>query len=274
MNAYHVQVLTFALINVIMATSLSLINGITGQFSIGHAGFMGIGAYTAGVLTVVYKLGFWPALAAGSLAAALAGLLVGLPTLRLRGDYLAIATLGFGQIINVAIINIPITGGPRGLTGVPAHTTLPLALAGAAMTYVILHNIIHSAHGRAMLAVREDETAAEAMGVDTTRVKVTAFTIGAGLAGLAGGLFAHRLMFLHPSSFDFIKSIDFLVMVVIGGSGNLAGAAGAAVFLTVLNELLRKAVELRMLLYAGLLILTMLLRPKGLFAGGVRRGRA
>jgi branched-chain amino acid transport system permease protein len=266
-DLYYMQILTLAAINVIMAVSLNLINGYTGQFSIGHAGFMGVGAYTAAFLTTELKVPFLAALAVGSLSSALVGLLVGLPTLRLRGDYLAIATLGFGEIIRVIIINLERIGGARGYIGVPSITDFSWAFAFAILTIVIIRHFINSTHGRACLAIREDEIAASAMGIDTTKYKVLAFAIGAGFAGLAGGLFAHLLTFLHPSSFDFMKSVDYLVMVVLGGWGSITGPASAAVALTIVNELLRGFAELRMLVYAVILISIMLLRPQGLLAG-------
>jgi len=266
-DAYYMQILTLACINIIMAVSLNLINGYTGQFSIGHAGFMGVGAYTAAVLTTQFKLPFLIALAISALAAAGIGVLVGIPTLRLRGDYLAIATLGFGEIIRVIITNLDYIGGSRGYIGIPSITNFGWAFAFAVLTIVFMRHFISSTHGRACLAIREDEIAASAMGINTTQYKVLAFSIGAGFAGLAGGLFAHLLTFLHPSSFDFTKSIDFLVMVVVGGWGSITGPISAAIGLTVINEALRRFAELRMLVYAGILIGVMLIRPQGLLAG-------
>lgn len=266
-DAYYMQILTLACINIIMAVSLNLINGFTGQFSIGHAGFMGVGAYVAAVLTTEFKVPFLLALALSSLAAAIVGLLVGMPTLRLRGDYLAIATLGFGEIIRVIITNLDYVGGSRGYIGIRSITTFGWAFGFAVFTIAFMRHFIGSTHGRACLAVREDEIAAEAMGINTTKYKVMAFSIGAGFAGLAGGLFAHLLTFLHPSSFDFTKSIDFLVMVVVGGWGSITGPVSAAIGLTIVNEGLRRFAELRMLVYAGILIGVMLLRPQGLLAG-------
>lgn len=266
-EAYYMQILTLACINIILAVSLNLINGFTGQFSIGHAGFMGVGAYVAAFFTTELKIPFLIALAVGALAAATVGFLVGMPTLRLRGDYLAIATLGFGEIIRVVIVNLDSVGGSRGYTGIRSITNFTWAFIFAVLTIMIIRHFINSTHGRACLAVREDEVAAEAMGVDTTKYKVMAFSIGAGFAGLAGGLFAHLLMFLHPSSFDFTKSVDYLVMVVVGGWGSITGPASAAVGLTIVNELLRRFAELRMLVYAMILIGIMLIRPEGLLAG-------
>ncbi len=266
-NAYYMQILSLACINVILAVSLNLINGFTGQFSIGHAGFMGVGAYMAAFLTKEAGLPFLVALAGGFLFSAAIGLLVGAPTLRLRGDYLAIATLGFGEIIRVVITNMDRVGGPRGYGGVRPLTNFTWAYVVAVFTVIVIKHFIDSTHGRACLSIREDEIAAEAMGINTTRYKVLAFSIGAGFAGLAGGLFAHLLTFLHPTSFNFLKSVDYLVMVVVGGWGSLTGPIGAAVALTVLNELLRRFADWRMVVYALILIGTMLLRPKGILGG-------
>ena len=271
-NEYYSHVLTLAAINVILAVSLNLINGFTGQFSLGHAGFMAVGAYVAGGLTFFLKVPFLPALAAGALAAGIVGFLVGLPTLRLRGDYLAIATLGFGEIIRVLIINsdaigLPMLGGPRGVRGIPGYTTFGWAYFFAVFTILVIANFINSTHGRACISVREDEVAAEAMGVDTTRYKVLAFSIGAAFAGLAGGLFAHQLQLLHPDSYTFLKSVDHLTMVVLGGMGSITGAAVAGVFITAFSEALREVQDLRMIVYSLSLIIIMLVRPQGLMGG-------
>ncbi|MGE5483759.1 MAG: branched-chain amino acid ABC transporter permease [Ignavibacteriales bacterium] len=271
-NDYYMYVLTLSCMNVILATSLNLINGFTGQFSLGHAGFMAVGAYVAGSLTKFLGWQFVPALVIGALGAAAAGILVGLPTLRLKGDYLAIATLGFGEIIRMLIvasdqIGMKFLEGPRGVMGIVRYTSFGWAFTLAAISIWLLANFIWSTHGRACVSVREDEIAAEAMGVNTTKYKVMAFCIGAGFAGLAGGLHAHFLQLLHPSSYDFLKSVDYLVMVVVGGMGSLTGAAFAAIFLTVFNEVLRRALELRMLIYAVCLIIIMLNRPQGLLGG-------
>ncbi len=282
-NEYYLRILILCGINVILAVSLNLVNGLTGQFSIGHAGFMAIGAYASAVLTMRVLPPMLNALAAtgipdpiaqgavllvavvaGGLLAALAGLAVGLPSLRLRGDYLAIVTLGFGEIIRVLILNIDAVGAARGLSGVPKYTTI--FWVGLWMWVVIgaSYNLLRSTHGRAMLAIREDEVAAEALGIDTTRYKVIAFVLSAFFAGVAGGLFAHYLEYLNPSSFTFIKSIEIITMVVLGGMGSVSGAVMAAVFLTVLPEALRPVKDYRMVLYALLLIVLMITRPQGI----------
>jgi len=251
-------------INIILAVSLNLINGFTGQFSIGHAGFMAIGAYTSAILTVKFHHSFFLAILAGASAAALIGFLIGLPTLRLKGDYLAIATLGFGEIIKVLFINFEYVGGASGFHGIPHITTWTWAFSLAVLTVVFINNFINSAYGRACIAVREDEIAAETMGINTTRYKVMAFTIGAFFAGMAGALFAHYFYILQPNNFGFLRSVDYLVMVVLGGLGSITGSILAAVGLTIINAALQSVAELRMVVYSLLLIIIMLFRPQGL----------
>src|SRR5881628_3894957 len=225
-NPYLYRILVLCGLNAILALSLNLVNGITGQFSIGHAGFMAVGAYASAAYTVYAvplmlgaeaSKGGWVAAAAfllailvGGLVSAVAAFLVGLPSMRLRGDYLAIVTLGFGEIIRVAILNIPQVGGARGFAGVPQRTNLAWVLGGAWVTFVLIRNLMRSYHGRALLAIREDEIAAEALGVPTTRYKITAFVIGAFFAGMAGALFSHYT-YLHTNSFTFMKSIEVII---------------------------------------------------------------
>lgn len=262
---YLTGVLVIACINIILAVSLNLINGFTGQFSLGHAGFMAVGAYVSGLLTIHLNWPFPVVLVIAGLISALIGLLIGLPTLRLRGDYLAIATLGFGEIVRVILLNLKITGGPRGLGGIAPKTTFFLAEIVALITIIVITNIVRSSHGRALVAIREDEMAAEAMGINTTRYKVMAFSIGAAFAGIAGALFAHHQMFIDPRSFTFQRSIEILVIVVLGGLGSITGSIVAAVVLTILPEALRGMAQYRMVVYSLLLIGLMLIRPQGLF---------
>jgi len=279
LNPYVYRILVLCCLNVILALSLNLVNGITGQFSIGHAGFMAVGAYVSAAFTVYAtpRL-FGVSAAAGSLAAAgpfivalllgglvagVSGLLVGLPSMRLRGDYLAIVTLGFGEIIRVAILNIDAVGGARGFAGIPQRTDLAWAAAVAALTFIVLRNLVRSYHGRALLAIREDEIAAEALGVPTTRYKVSAFVVAAFFAGVSGGLFSHYT-YLHTNSFTFMKSIEVIVMVVLGGMGSLIGSVFGAFILTALPELLRFASAERLIIYSLLLIVLMIARPQGL----------
>ena len=286
LNPYFARLLILSGINIILAVSLNLINGFTGQFSLGHAGFMAVGGYVAAAFSVYVGPSLGPgmalptfliALVLGAIAAAGAGLLIGIPTLRLRGDYLAIATLGFGEIIRVLILNLNFLGGARGFTNIPGSTTMFWVYLVVAACIVFHANVIRSRHGRALLAVRDDEIAAESLGVPTTRYKVLAFVIGAAFAGLAGGLFAHYLMYLHTNSFTFMKSIEVVIMVVLGGMGSITGSVIAAIILTLLPELLRSVREYRMVIYSFLLIILMIARPQGIFGtheiGDVLRGR-
>ena len=287
LNPYLYRILVLCGLNIMLALSLNLVNGITGQFSIGHAGFMAVGAYASAAFTVyavprlfgvgpeatgaVVMAPLFLALLVGGFASALAGFVVGLPSMRLRGDYLAIVTLGFGEIIRVAILNIDAVGGARGFAGVPHRTDLAWVLAGAAVTFLVLRNLLRSYHGRAFLAIREDEIAAEALGVPTTRYKVTAFVIAAFFAGVAGALFAHYT-YLHTNSFTFMKSIEVIVMVVLGGMGSLVGSILGATVLTALPEALRFASAERLIIYSLLLIVLMIARPQGIL-GKTEGGR-
>ncbi len=282
LDEYFYTIILFAGINVILAVSLNLVNGFTGQFSMGHAGFMSVGGYVSGYLGTTLQAahpdwftGFAAPLIflvllllAGTVAAA-AGFLVGLPSLRLKGDYLAIVTLGFGEIIRVLILNIEAVGGARGLSGIPPMTQLGWVMTWVVITLFVVWRLVHSHLGREFLAVREDEIAAEAMGVPTTRAKVRAFTVGAFFAGVAGALFGHFLRYLNPQTFDFNRSFEIIIMVVLGGMGSITGSVVAAVFLTVVREALRPLQEIthldfRMVIYALMLIVLMLTRPNGL----------
>ena len=267
--SYHVQILSLCCINVILAVSLNLINGFTGQFSLGHGGFMAVGAYFSAYLTINFQTPFSIALGLAGLLAGMVGLAVGLPALRLKGDYLAIATLGFGEIIRVTILNIPALGGARGLAGIPPYTSFGIAYLLAILTVVVIKNFVNSDHGRACLAIREDEIAAESLGIHSTYFKTLAFALGAGFAGVAGGLFSHYLQYMAPTpgQIGFMKSIDILIMVVLGGLGSITGSIVAALTLTILPELLRGFAEYRMIIYSVLLIVVMIYRPEGLLAG-------
>jgi branched-chain amino acid transport system permease protein len=295
---YYNRIIVLMGINITLAVSLNIISGHAGQFSLGHAGFMAAGAYGAAYLTVyhfgpfVKKLAensvqrlVWQnvlllvAILGGALVSAIAGYIVGLPSLRLRGDYLAIVTLGFGEIIRVLILNIEKIGAARGLAGIPAWSNFFWVFFFAGLTILISHRLVMSSVGRAFLAVREDEIAAEAMGVDITRYKVKAFIIGSCLAGVAGALFAHYTpAYLNPTMFAFIKSFDVIVMVVLGGLGSITGSVLTAIVLTILPEGLRYVKDLipegapkmferdpRMVIYSVLLIVLMRTRPQGLF---------
>lgn len=251
-------------LNVMLASSLNLINGVTGQFSLGHAGFMAVGAYVSAVCTVFLHLPFIVSLIGGAAAAGLLGFLVGVPTLRLQGDYLAIATLGMGEIIRICILNIQQVGGASGMSGIPRDTTFPWLFFCMVVTLFVLKNIIHSKQGRACLAVRENAIAAEAMGINTTEFKVFAFTIASMFAGLAGALFSHYFGIAHPSSFTFMRSFDIMTMVVLGGLGSLSGSVIGAFILTLIAAVMQSYPEYRMIVYALLLIILMLYRPNGI----------
>ena len=277
-NPYWIQVFELACIVAISAEGLNLIYGYTGLFSLGHAAFYGIGAYTAAYLMKTFggesQAAFLAALAAGGTAAAVVAWMIGLPTLRLTSDYLGIATLGFGIIMKVIFDNadsfLPDLGGARGMTGIAKMTTVPWVLLFLLASLLVVRNMIHSSYGRAILSIREDEIAAETMGIDTFRYKMIGFVTGCAFAGVAGGLYAHLYAFLHPSNFDFFKSIDILVIVVLGGLGNMSGTLVASFGWIFLLEGLRVVlppgyVEFRWVLIPVLLIVTMLLRPQGIF---------
>src|SRR5690348_9529388 len=257
-------------IAIILAVSLNLVNGLTGQFSIGHAGFMAVGGYVSSVLVmrgpqaVPYRIFSVLAVLAGAGAAAVAGYLVGKPSLRLRGDYLAIVTLGFGEIIRVSIENTPFFGGAIGLSPIPHRADFAWIWAVAIGTIIVAKRLRDSTHGRACPSVREDEVAAEAMGIDTTGYKVRAFVISAAFAGVAGALSGAFEGNLAPQSFTFVRSFEVVAMVVLGGMGSITGATIAAAVLTILPEYLRALANLRMVIYSIALIALMLLRPRGL----------
>lgn len=282
---YFHQILILTGVNIILAVSLNLINGITGQFSIGHAGFYAVGAYTSasvgyyagaairsavqylpmgGQDAVVLLIG----LLAGAVLAGIAGLAVGIPSLRLRGDYLAIVTLGFGEIIRVFIVNIDAIGASRGFVGIPKLSNFFWVYVFVVISIITAHHLLNSSYGRAFISIRDDEVAAEAMGVDTTRFKVLSFVISSMFAGIAGGLFAHFTMYLHPNTFTFIKSIDIIIMIVIGGLGNIEGAILGAILYTLVLEVFREFQSYRLVVFPLFLILIMIYRPQGLL--GVR----
>ena len=300
-GAYYYDIIITIGINIILAVSLNLVNGYTGQFSLGHAGFMSVGAYTAavfttycaGMLKVFSPLGafvsvsvfFGIALLLAGIAAGVTGLIVGIPSLRLKGDYLAIVTLGFGEIIRVIIQNVDALGGSRGFSIDSQYTNLFWVYATAALTVYVVLNLVHSTYGRGFLTVRDDEIAAEAMGINTTKYKVLAFALAAVFAGIAGGLYAHFKQYINPEGFNFMRSVDVVTMVILGGMGSTFGVVVAAIVLTISLEVLRNVahwtflphwlgglLENRMIPYSLLLILLMLTRPQGLF-GGITIGK-
>ena len=300
---YQGKILVDIGINVILAVSLNLVNGFTGQFSIGHAGFMAVGGYTAGFIVYYSSYHFWGsplevhpggdylylgAILAGGLMAALIGFIVGLPSLRLRGDYLAIVTLGFGEILRVLLQRtddvlfdadeiakrslpslLDNIGGALGFTGLPYYTNFFYVWGFVTITLVVAFRLKESTYGRAFLSIRENEIAAEAMGINTTKYKVRAFVLSSFFAGIAGALFAHEVgTSLNPRELGFQKSFDIVIMVVLGGMGSVSGAAMAAIILTILPEALREFAQYRMIIYALALIIMMIVRPQGLF--GIR----
>ena len=253
-------------INIILAVSLNLITGFTGQFSLGHAGFMSVGAYVCAIVTMRMPTipGFILGVVLGAVAAAILGFLVGLPTLRLRGDYLAIATLGMSEIIRIIFLNLEITNGAAGLIGIPQFINWTWLFIFTVGIVLLLSNFVKSAHGRACISIREDEIAAESMGVDTIRYKVIAFIIGAACAGIAGAIYASYFYYLEPNLFGFLKSVDVLVIVVLGGLGSLSGSMLAAILLALISTYLQSFPEIRMVLYSLILIVIMIFRPQGL----------
>lgn len=292
-NPYIQLILLFLFVNSIMGMSLNLVNGYTGQFSLGHAGFVAIGAYFTAILTTKFSfppgfmglpLAFLISIGSG-VAAGFIGYLVGLPSLRLKGDYLAIVTLGFGEIIRVSFTNIPFFGGALGISSIPSLPEIDLggfiidkfivslffATTWALICFFVIWRILQSSHGRGFLSVREDEIAAEAMGINTTKTKVQAFIVSSFFAGVAGSLYAHFTNYVSPASFTFLMSIDAVIMVVLGGMGSMTGCLASALFITLLPEILRSlkdytgGVDLRMVIYSLALILIMILRPQGIF---------
>jgi len=277
-NNYYIQVMMFAGINIMMTASLNLVNGFTGQFCIGHAGFMSLGAYGAAIMTTMVFHGksiplaaqtpvFLLGLLVGGCVAALVGVLIGLPSLKLKGDYLAIVTLAFGEIVRAILRLIKPIGAARGMIGIPNYSSLAWILLFVMLTLYLLRNLIYSPYGRAFIAIRDNEIAADAMGINTTHYKITSFCIAAFIAGVAGGLYAHVLAFIQPDSFSFTKSSDFLVYLYAGGSGSLTGSIVGAVLLTVLPEVLRFLSDWRLAVYAVILVAVMLFRSEGLCGG-------
>jgi branched-chain amino acid transport system permease protein len=269
-NPYVVQILMYVGINMILTLSLNLVNGYMGEFSVGHAGFMAIGAYVSAILSVwclPRELGpfLFPAiLVGGGLAAALTGLVVAIPSFRTRGDYLAIVTLAFNMIVKSILENLEVVGGPRGFKDIALLTNLPWVVFWVLLTFYLMRNLVYSNFGRGITAIREDEVAANLTSVDTRRLKVYAFCISAFFAGVAGGLFAHVLQFINPRSFSILKSTDMLVMVYLGGMGSLTGSLLGATLFTVVLEFLRPLGLWRWVIGPLLLVLLMIFQPRGI----------
>ena len=262
-NSYWQGVLILCGINIILAVSLNLAAGYLGQLTLGHAGFMSVGAYVSALISIHMNVPFIVALLIGAVAAGLIGLVIGIPVLRLKGDYLCIITLAFNEIIRVVMNNLSITNGAKGLIGIPMDTNLIYVYIFMVITIFVIYSIVKSRHGRAIISIREDETASELSGIDVGYYKVFAFAVSAIFAGLAGGLYAHYYTVILPKVFDFNKSVEILVMVVLGGMGNLKGSIIAAIVLTILPELLISFSQYRMLLYAIVLIAAMILKGTG-----------
>ncbi len=265
---YLSGIIILVCINMVLAISLNITAGCLGQMALGHAGFMSIGAYTAGLFTKSGILpgfaGYIVALILGGLVAAIIGLGIGIPALRLKGDYLAILTLAFCEIIRVLIEFFKFTGGAKGLTGIKLYKNFSVIYIIMVLCVFMMYTFMKSRHGRAILSIREDEIASEASGINPTFYKTLAFVYSAFFAGLAGGMYAHYIGILGAKNFDFNKSIDILVIVVLGGLGSFTGSAIGAIVLTVLPELLRGFNDYRMFIYSIILILMMIFRPYGL----------
>lgn len=283
-DKYIAGVMMNVMINIILAVSLIIATGLLGQIALGHAGFMSVGAYSAALFVKYVQssgvvlidkatkaptaagLGFFLlSLLLGGLVASLFGLIVGIPALRLKGDYLAIITLGFGEIIRVIIENVPFTGGSQGLRSIPRLATFNSVFWVTVVIIAIIFAFARSRHGRAIKAIREDDIASEACGVSNTYYKVMAFTMSAFFAGIAGAIYAQQMAVLGAKTFNFLKSIDILVIVVLGGLGSVTGSIVAALGLTALPEALRSFSQYRMLVYSLALIIVMIFRPAGLF---------
>jgi len=270
LDPYVQLIIMYVGINIILTVSLNLINGYMGEFSVGHAGFMAIGAYVASFLTVKIfpaHMTAWlfpVAVFAGGAAAGIIGLVVAFPSFKTRGDYLAIVTLAFCMIVKSVIENIDTLGGPRGFLGMEKLSTLPWVFFWVLVSVWVIRNLIYSNFGRGVLSIREDEIAGDLMSVNTNHVKVFAFTISSFFAGIAGALFAHLLQFINPRAFDILKSTDILIMVYLGGIGSIAGSVIGATVYTVLLEILRPMGIWRMVFMPLLLVLLMIFRPKGI----------
>jgi branched-chain amino acid transport system permease protein len=279
MSAYLLHLAVMAGIYILLALSLNLIVGYAGQVSLGHAAFYGIGAYASALTALNWHLPFPVAALAAMLVTGACGLGLGLPTLRLKEDYLAIVTLGFGVIVDLVFLNLAVTGGPDGLVGIPPPVLLGLSfrarglylllVAGAVLLALgFTHRLVNSYHGRALRAIRDHETTAQVMGINTSAYKIVIFTLAAAMAGLAGSLYAHYITFINPESFGLHTSILLVCMVVLGGMGSLPGSVVGAVILTAVPELLRQTHALQDLIYGALLVGLLIWRPEGLLGRG------
>ena len=278
LTSYHLLIIMLVGINVVMTVSLGMVNGFTGQFSIGHAGFMAVGAYASVfVTTILFQLLgrtlpghiwgrglFFLAILVGGICAAGAGFLIGLPTLRVKGDYLAIVTMAFGEVIRTIIRVSEPLGGPRGVSGIPGMTRPATVIAFTIGSVLFMRNFLGSTYGRASRATRDNELAAEITGINTTRQKTLVFTVAAMFAGCCGGLYAHATQYIHPDNFTFMKSLEYLIYLYVGGANSISGAMTGAVIFTIIYELFRNFKVWRMVIYALLLIGVMLFRTDGI----------
>lgn len=278
LNNYIEQVIMLACVNVMVTVSLNLVNGYTGLYSLGQAGFMAVGAYASATLTtLVFNTASWPtylsipffflSLLIGGAAAALVGYLIGLPTLRIKGDYLAIVTLAAGEIIRATLNLIPYTGAARGMINIPRYASLPIVFGWMFLCIFIIRNYTRSAYGRAAVAIRDNEIAASTMGISLLKYKTLSFVIAAFFSGVAGGLFAHITMFINPEQFKSTKSTDFLVFLYAGGTGSISGSILGAGVLTIFQEILRVLQDWRLVIYAALLVIIMVKRENGIYGG-------
>jgi branched-chain amino acid transport system permease protein len=279
MTAYVLHLAILAGIYIILTISINLIIGYAGQVSLGHAAFYGIGAYASALVSLNWNFPFPAAALVAMLVAGICGLALGLPTLRLKEDYLAIVTLGFGVIVDLVFLNLEITGGPDGLPGIPSPSLfglsfrqpwlyLVLVIFTLVLVLIITYRLVDSYHGRALRAIRDHEITAQVMGINTPAYKVFIFTLAAALAGLAGSLYAHYITFINPESFGLHTSILILAMVVLGGMGSILGSVLGAVILTILPELLREVHAYQDLVYGALLVALLIWRPEGILGKG------
>lgn len=265
-NAFIENMLVTIGINIILAVGLNLVIGFAGQFSLGHAGFMAVGAYATAIITSDHAnaAGFWTSIVVGIIIAIVAALIVGIPTLRLRGDYLAIATMGAAEIIRIIINNLKITNGAAGMFNIPQFATWPVVYIMVCVTSILIVNFIHSRGGRAAMAVREDEIVTESMGINTTKWKLAAFVFGAATAAIAGSLQASYVQTIAPTNYNIMESIAILIIVVLGGTGSITGSFVAAFVLGILDTVLQDFGTLRMVIYAVVLVVMMVFKPSGL----------
>ncbi|SCZ07882.1 branched-chain amino acid ABC transporter permease [Alkaliphilus peptidifermentans] len=283
-SPYIIRTSIMALIYVVLALSLNMVIGFAGQLSMGHSAFFGIGAYVVALLTVSYSVSFWIAMLMAGIVAAIFGFILGIPTLRLKGDYLAITTIGFAEIVRLVLVNwTNVTRGPAGIPGIPSPRIFGLVLRSnvayyyiililAALTVFVSYRLLHSRLGLGLIAVKDDEIAADAMGVNSTNLKILAFVLGGAIAGVAGGFFASFIRYVNPDNFTYMESVLILCMVVLGGVGSIPGVIIGAVVLTVLPEALRDISTYRYAVYGLLLIVMMIIRPQGMVSKEILKG--